>query len=70
MYSDMFEWDLKELQNRVRENLASTIYDVRKVFSIWRVSIPVPQVRARVWAGEFSRVRKWVSMEQAMIRLS
>jgi hypothetical protein len=32
MYGDMSEWNLEELQNRVRENLASTIHDVRKVF--------------------------------------
>lgn len=53
MYSDTSEGDLKELQNRVRGDLASTIHDLRRIFWIWRVPILVPQVRARVWAGDF-----------------
>jgi hypothetical protein len=32
MYSDLSEWDLKELQNRVRENLASTLHYLRRIF--------------------------------------
>jgi hypothetical protein len=51
MCSRMPKWNVKEVQNRVREDLALAINDPRGIFGIWRMPIPVPQVRARVWAG-------------------